>query len=280
VFDEIVSSLTCPHCGEPLAVAGVSLGCANEHVFDVARQGYANLLAGDAKAGTADTAAMVEARSAFQGRGHFGPIEREIARVASGALSGDARGCVVDIGAGTGRYLAGVLDAVPGRFGLALDISKFAMRRAAKAHPRIGAVVCDVWSGLPVRSGAAALLLDVFAPRNAAEFARVLAPGGALVVVTPTDRHLGELVGPLGLLTVDPKKADRLAESLEGRFDLVGSAVTEYPMTLDHADVSAIVAMGPSAHHADAGVLASRIAGLPEPVRVTASVTISVYRPV
>ncbi len=51
-----------------------------------------------------------------------------------------------------------------------------------------------------MRDAVAALVLNVFAPRNGAETTRVLAPGGLLAVVTPTERHLEELVGPLGLL--------------------------------------------------------------------------------
>ena len=39
-----------------------------------------------------------------------------------------------------------------------------------------------------------ALILSVFAPRNPPEMARVLAPGAALVAVTPTTRHLFEQI--------------------------------------------------------------------------------------
>lgn len=279
MLDELVAALVCPYCREPLTLMPGNLRCPNGHHFDIARQGYANLLPGDAQTGTADTAAMVEARDTFLGEAHFAPIERALAEVAVRLLADGPEGCVVDVGAGTGRYLAAVLDAVPGRLGLALDISKFAARRAAKAHPRIAAVVCDAWRPLPVRTASAALVLDVFAPRNAAEFARVLASGGALVVVTPTARHLGELIGPLGMLTVDPLKAERLAEGMADRFTRVESIEVEEPMALDRADVAAVVAMGPSARHSAPGVLASRIADLPEPVEVTVSVTVSVYRP-
>lgn len=278
MLDEIVSALACPQCGEALASAPGALRCANAHVFDIARQGYVNLLPGDAKAGTADTGAMVEARDAFLGSGHFAPIERGIAEVASRLLVEGPGGCVVDVGAGTGRYLARVLDEAPERIGLALDISKFAARRAAKAHPRIGAVVCDAWGRLPVRTGAAALVLDVFAPRNGEEFARVLAPGGALLVVTPTERHLVEIIAPLDLLTVDPRKAERLVGSLASRFSRVDAVELEVPMTLRRSDVAAVAGMGPSARHADQAALAAAVEALPEPVTVTLSVLISEFR--
>ena len=63
-------------------------------------------------------------------------------------------GCVLDLGAGTGWYLARVLDRLPGRSGLALDLSRHALRRAARAHARIGAVAADAWGPLPVRDAA------------------------------------------------------------------------------------------------------------------------------
>src|SRR5919206_373512 len=109
---------------------------------------------------------------------------------------------------------AGVLDRAPDAVGVVLDASRYAARRAARAHPRAMAVVADSWARWPVRDAALDRVLVVFAPRNGAETARVLRPGGRLVVVTPAADHLAELVGPLGLLTVDPAKADRLTAAL------------------------------------------------------------------
>ena len=86
---------------------------------------------------------------------------------------------VLDLGAGTGHHLAGVLDALPGALGIALDTSRPALRHAARAHADIAAVVADVWQALPLADATVDLVLDVFSPRNGAEMARVLKPGGA-----------------------------------------------------------------------------------------------------
>jgi 23S rRNA (guanine745-N1)-methyltransferase len=192
---------------------------------------------------------------------------------------GGAPGCVLEIGAGTGYYLAAVLDALPGRAGLALDASKAALRRAAHAHPRIGAVAADAWRRLPVADGAAAVVLDVFAPRRGAELARVLHPGGQLLVVTPNPGHLAELAGPLGLLSVDPRKEERLAATLGPSFTLLRQRSHDAALSLSRPDVAAVIGMGPSARHADPGALAERIAGLPGHIPVTLSVTLSVFVP-
>ncbi|MFE3224475.1 putative RNA methyltransferase [Nocardia sp. NPDC059228] len=233
-----------------------------------------------------------ESRRAVESRGkaHATPRESAAGRPAtaaenplagpnSAAREGTTGGpALLEIGAGTGYYLAAVLDAVPEGRGVALDVSKAAARRAARAHARGGSVLADAWRGLPVRDGVMGAVVSVFAPRNADEVARVLGDEGRFVVVTPTSRHLGELIEPLGMVSVDAAKADRLAESLGERFDLVGHDAVEYTMELSHEDVANVAAMGPSAFHAAEG-RAEQIAALPDPVPVTASVTISVYRP-
>jgi 23S rRNA (guanine745-N1)-methyltransferase len=302
MLDDALDLLACPHCAGALSRSGGSVTCANGHAFDVARSGYLSLLPGDAKLGSADTAEMVAAREAFLGAGHFEPLAAAVAEEAERALGGRAErgvggraergvggraepalggraerpgvppGCILDLGAGTGWYLARVLDRLPGRIGLALDLSKHALRRAARAHPRIAAVACDAWRPLPVRDSVADLVLSVFAPRNGPEIARVLRPGGALVVTTPTERHLVELVERLGLLTVDERKHERLATALDAHFVLERRKEHEWPLELTPGDVANAVAMGPSARHATRAETGT--AATP----VTASVTISTYR--
>lgn len=273
VLGDLLGFLQCPHCRSGLRAVDATVRCENGHAFDVARQGYLSLLTGSAVP-TGDSAAMVAARAAFLDAGHYEPITLAVCDAAQSALARGPDGCVVDLGAGTGHHLAALLDRTQQRAGIALDSSKYAARRAARAHPRLGAVVCDVWRRLPVRDGAAALVLDVFAPRNPVETRRVLRPGGALIVVTPTPRHLGELVSPLGLLSVDERKQQRLDDQLSTPARAVGC---EYRMALPHDDVAALAAMGPAAWHTAPETLRQRICALPDPVAVTASVTVSTY---
>jgi 23S rRNA (guanine745-N1)-methyltransferase len=277
LIDEVIPCLRCPICGAALTRADAALRCASGHSFDIARQGYVSLLTGGL-APVGDTAAMVAARAGFLAAGHYARLAEAVAGTA-GDLAREA-GCVADVGAGTGYYLAAVLDRTPDRAGLALDASKFAVRRAARAHPRIGAVVADVRAPLPVADGAAAVVLSVFAPRPAGELHRILHPLGRLLVVTPDQDHLGELTGPLGLLAVDPRKDERLTARLGPYFDLAGQDRCRFSLALPHQDVAAAVAMGPSAWHADPAELEARIAALPDPVPVTVSVTMSAFRPV
>jgi 23S rRNA (guanine745-N1)-methyltransferase len=275
VLADVVEYLRCPHCATGLAIEGGLVRCRAGHSFDVARQGYVSLLPGSSRAGSGDSAAMVAAREAFAGAGHLDPLADVL--VDAAARTG-AAGCVVDLGAGTGWQLARVLDALPGRLGIALDVSRPALQRAARAHPRIGAVGCDIWGALPVRTGVAGLVLNVFAPRNGEEIARVMASDGLLAVVTPTPRHLEELTGPLGMLSVDSGKPERLERELGGRLELLSSEEREWRMSLGWGEVEALVMMGPSGVHVDPDELGGRIAALPEPVETGASVSISLWR--
>lgn len=263
---DVLPLLCCPHCSGALTATEVVVGCPAGHGFDVARQGYLNLLPGDARTGTADTADMVQARADVLAAGHFDPVSDAVAAAVPA-------GPVVDVGAGTGHHLARVLDRVDGP-GLALDLSRHAARRAARAHPRIGAGVADAWRPLPVRDAVAGAVLSVFAPRAPAEAARVLAPGGRLVVATPDQDHLRELVSALGLVTVDPRKTKRLAKQLAA-FRKVSREHVRRTLRLTPADVRAVVAMGPSARHLDPAALPQ--VGRVTTVDVTLSVTVAAY---
>ncbi|MDG4822776.1 23S rRNA methyltransferase [Asanoa sp. WMMD1127] len=266
---DVVAHLRCPVCRETLdAPDARTLRCPRGHSFDLARQGYADLSAGRSPH-SGDTAEMVAARDTFLAAGHYAFVSAALTEAAAGA-----RGLVVDVGGGTGAHLATVLDHDPGLIGLVLDASKPALRRAARAHERAGAVRADAWGRLPLADHDTAVLLDVFAPRNGAEFHRVLRPDGRLLVVTPEPDHLSELVTGLGLLRVDPAKEERLAASLDTHFTLLRRRSLRATMRLDRAEVATVVGMGPSAWHRDAATI-----DLPTPVEVTAAVRLDVYRP-
>ena len=233
--------LRCPHCAAPLSRGDHRLTCASGHSFDVARQGYVNLL-GRAAPANADTPAMLDARARFLAAGRYAALADAVASALSGALR------IVEVGAGTGYYLGRALDSLPGAEGLATDVSPAAARRAARAHPRAASIVADTWAGLPLLDDAVDAILCVFAPRNPAEFARVLAPGGRLVVVVPRAHHLGELRADYGLLDVAADKAEALVGSLPG-WRLAALETVERRLELTSDEVADVIAMGPNAFH-------------------------------
>lgn len=269
--------LACPLCGGILRREDTAYRCASGHSFDLARQGYVNLLPGRAHTGTADTPEMLDARQAVLAGPHFTPLVSRVAESVARAAEGHP-GCIVDVGAGSGEYLAAALGQLPGRSGVALDISRHACRRSARVHAAVTSAVCDAWGRLPLRDGVAAAVMSVFAPRNAEEFARVLAAGGAVVIVAPERDHLGELVDALGLVTVDLDKAERLHAKFDPYFELVAEEPYAQRVSLSMAEAAAIVGMGPSARHLEAGELERRLAAFGERIDTMLSVTIQTWR--
>ncbi|SEL56798.1 23S rRNA m(1)G-748 methyltransferase [Blastococcus sp. DSM 46786] len=271
-----VALLACPVCAAPFTAErdGSGLRCATGHAVDRARQGHLTLLPPGRRPPTGDSAEMVADRVAFLSAGHYDGVTTALA---SAVTPGDPH-TLLDLGGGTGHHLARLLDALPGATGVVLDASRYAARRAARAHPRAVAVVGDTWARLPVRDAVVDRALVVFAPRNGPEIARVLRPEGRLVVVTPGRDHLTELVGPLGLLRVDPAKAERLSAALEPHLAREGAERHRRTLLLHHAAVATLVGMGPHARHLTPAALAASLARLPAAVPVTISVDVTSYR--
>lgn len=275
-----LSLLLCPLCRNPLAAADAdgtsSLSCSQGHRYDAARQGYFNLLTGSGTKFQADTADMVQARVDFLAAGHYLPMARELAQlVAAAAPSARA---VLDAGAGTGYYLQALAQDLPDAAAVALDISKFALRRAARALPAAACLVWDVWRPLPLADASVDAVLNVFAPRNAAEFRRVLHRGGVLAVVTPQPEHLLEIRALTGMLDIGDEKESRVTDALAAHFRPELTRHCEYQMQLSAADIRNAALMGPSARHLNPETLDRSLAPITGAVPVTAAFSLQLFR--
>lgn len=272
--------LICPVCGGPLAGDGPALRCSRGHSFDRARAGYYHLLpAGHGRSKIrGDTREMVRARRRFLERGHYEPllrrvqervsreiqgrvsreVEGRVSRETPGRVSRDSQALawrervatILEAGCGEGYYIGGLARAIgaPCCF-IGVDVSKDAVRLAARAHREVCFLVNDVKHRITVADRSVDVLLDVFAPRNPGEFARVVREGGLLLVVIPRDDHLRELRERLPLIGIEPGKRDRTAEQFAGAFRLESEEVVEYRRELGAEEVLDLVGMTPSAWH-------------------------------
>jgi len=257
------TSTLCPHCQQPLELSSQGravLSCPSGHRFDAAKQGYFNFLTGKGTNFIEDSAAMVAARDEFQSRGHYQPLAAAITEAAAPSLTASPLH-LLDAGAGTGYYL-GELIARAERLpveALALDISRYAMRRAAKL-PYTTAVVWDVWRTLPTPDASRDVVLNCFAPHNPVEFRRVLAPGGTCVVVTALPDHLHQVRSELGMLGIGQDKEQQLVERFaQAGLALSASRELRFEMQMDAADLFNLAFMGPAGHHLDAQQLRSTV---------------------
>lgn len=245
------------------------------HSYDVARQGYVSLVGGKGLNHDGDSLEMVRSREAFLAQGYFAPFVEAVTDTVGDVIERSAAQAdepvVLEVGAGTGYYLAHTLDSIDGARGVGLDISVPAAKHLAKSHPRTGAVVADVWERIPLRDASVHAITVVFAPRNPGEFRRVLVDGGEAVILTADRGHLDELREPLGILGVEEGKLERMLEQAKGHLEPVSDAeLIEFPMQLEREAIAAQVGMSPSARHLDPATLAERVAALPERLEVTA----------
>lgn len=278
MLSHIVDILADPNDGTALSGADDFSRLVSEsgHSFDVAKQGYVTLAAGAGLKHKGDDMDMVNARETYLAMGHFAPFVEAVTGAVqdgldSASLAESTPASLLEVGAGTGYYLAHTLDSIAEARGVGLDISPHAAKHLAKCHPRVGAVVADVWERLPIQDESVDAISVVFAPRNPAEFQRVLAPGGQVIVLTPGAGHLDELREPLGILGVEEGKVERMYEQAEGFLEQAADPVDiSFPIELDKASVAAQVGMSPSARHISAGELAERMAALPPTLTATA----------
>ena len=177
--------LICPICGEPLARQDRSFRCPQGHSFDLARQGYVNLLPVQMKRSLhpGDTRDQVLSRRSFLETGSYEPIVRAVCVAAEGFS-----GPVLDVGCGEGYYATQVAAAVNGEL-TGLDISKEAVRCAAAKYKN-AQWICGTAAHLPVADRSVGILMSMFALTVPGEFRRVLREDGVFIQVLAAQDHL------------------------------------------------------------------------------------------
>lgn len=283
MLTDISDVLADPVDGSPLSLdsCGSRLGSASGRQYDIAGSGYATLTIDEVHADRADDDSMVTARETFLSRGHYAPFVEAVTGAVQLALDDagvddDAHPVICEIGAGTGYYLSHTLDDVEGARGVGIDLSVPAAERLTACHPRVGAVVADARHRLPLRDSSVDVVTVVFAPSNPEEFARVLKPGGQVVVLTAEAGHLTELREPLGILDVPEGEAHQVVEQSSDWFEPVGEPeLVEFTMRLDQESIATQTGMSPSARHIPSDLLAERAARLPEHMTLTARATVT-----
>jgi len=249
-----VAPLICPVCAEPLAGDGdhrgdfAALRCPSSHSFDVAREGYINLTAGRPPQHPGDRREQVEARRVFFDGGHYAPLIDALGAFAANHVP--PTGVVLDAGSGEGTYTAALAASGQGTAAFGLDVSKEAVRLAARTYADPRFVVADVTGPIPLAGGSVNLLVNLFAPRNPAEFARLLAPDGWLLVVIPTADHLAGLRARFDLLNIESDKEESVVTQMEAvGLRLVEAVPLAFDLSLDGLALHNLIAMTPNYYH-------------------------------
>jgi 23S rRNA (guanine745-N1)-methyltransferase len=269
--------LTCPHCLMTLDRNTSDYFCHNRHTFPIAREGYVNLL-GRTYAG--DTTPMLAARRRFLDAGYFLPIAKAIAgelvQYAPFHRLATLPSSIIDAGCGEGYYLNYVqrtlattalsIQLVYYGFDSAKAAVKLAARRCRAATFFVG----DITRRWLVSTTSSCAILNIFAPRNYAEAARVLQQHGLFLSVIPTQRHLQEVRALYHLLTIEKQKEARIRAQAKPWFSLVHTQTIEYEQQLTRSAIADAVFMSPSYWHQ------SKASGLVNDEQDMRSITVSV----
>lgn len=236
--------LRCPVCATDLIRNDSSYLCANKHSFDIAKQGYVNLLLSSQRPSAApgDSAEMIADRRAFLEAGHYAPLrDRIIAHLNALQTTLDHPQRILDLGCGEGWYTAAF--AAPSREVYALDIAKPALAIAARRGRDITWCV-GTSKALPFHDASLDVVLNIFCRPHAKETRRVLQREGRLLVVGPAPGHLRELREVL-YEQVHEEESHMLDQLFAEGFALVNSERLSLTLNLSGAAIGQLARMTP-----------------------------------
>lgn len=209
----------CPVCKQPLKLNNRSLVCSNGHSFDIAKQGYVNLLMSNKQGNHGDDKLMVNSRQSFLEKGFYSPMRDKVNEILGTGST------VLDAGCGEGYYtsLFAERNTVYG-----IDVSKEALKKAARKAPNASFAVASIYE-MPFADNSLDVCINIFAPDSQNEYLRVLKNGGRLIAVTPMAEHLMELKN---VIYDNPYKNPYVDPTKNG-FEILSSTNVKYGFSLD-----------------------------------------------
>lgn len=238
----VEQALRCPICAGAFTIEPRSWRCSSGHTFDVAREGYVNLLPVQHKRSRepGDTSQSLMARRAFLDAGHYAPLREALVSMLSG---GEHRSNLLDIGCGEGYYTAALRELATNVVGL--DIAKPAVRMAARRYPGITWIV-GTGARLPMADGAIDIACSLFTPLHPSETVRVLSQDGELILATPADSHLQALRAAL-FERIEPHAPEKFRDAFGPALTCVEQREIRYALHLSAAQLAQLLEMTPYA---------------------------------
>ncbi|MCT2530125.1 methyltransferase domain-containing protein [SAR92 clade bacterium H921] len=247
-----VSIFKCPSCNATLSLNSIepnkTFGCASKHSFDMAKDGYLNLLLAQHRRSRkpGDSDEMIRSRQRFLNAGYYQPLADTV--VSQVLQTGDDQQ-VLDMGCGEGYYLQQLRQASSKLALCGIDISKTAVRLTAKR--KMGAqLAVDSTFNLPLHSDSIDTAISVFSPISVTETARVLRSGGQLIMVGPGARHLAGLTAQIYSQNI-PHRGNNIDNNLE-LFKLKDQLEIADTISVEGTDILDLLKMTPYYWHARA----------------------------
>lgn len=251
--------LICPKCREKLVSDGKSMICPNRHCYDIAKSGYVNLLpAGQAHSKLpGDNKIMVQARRAFLNKGYYSILAEALCKKLMEYAGESCK--ILDAGCGEGYYTSEIANAAEYIASeiVGIDISKSAADYAARRTKSATFAVASVFH-MPIESGSVDILTSLFAPFCGEEFIRVLRPGGVMIMVIPSARHLWQLK----CAVYEKPYLNEIKDTAIEGFELLSRDTVTGEIALDNReDINALFSMTPYFYKTDAAGM-ERLAAL------------------
>jgi 23S rRNA (guanine745-N1)-methyltransferase len=249
------SLLACPMDGLPLMRDQGSWRCPTGHSFDIAKQGYINLLPVQNKRSKdpGDSKEMVLARQQFLSAGYYKPIADAVSDLVNTSVPADGTVSILDAGCGEGYYLRAVTKTRLTNSGSRLhltgvDISKWAVMAAARQNKDAIWIVGSN-ANLPLLRNSQNIILCLFGFPVYQEFNRVLTIDGVLIKVDAGPDHLIEL---REIIYPSIKTANQPEKTPPG-FTLLEQHSIRYTITLSsQTQISRLLTMTPHLYRINA----------------------------
>ncbi|WP_264875238.1 23S rRNA (guanine(745)-N(1))-methyltransferase [Vibrio agarivorans] len=235
-------SYQCPLCHLSLSLTERTYRCANNHSFDLAKEGYVNLMPVQHKRSKdpGDNKEMMQARRRFLEHDYYAPLRDSVAKLCLENNQSD-QPTILDIGCGEGYYTAYIAEKTQAQV-YGLDISKAMIKHAAKRYREVDFTVASS-QRLPFADNTLSTIVRIYAPCQHNELYRTLKDQGIIITVTPAARHLYQL---RELIYSDVRLHDEQPEVIEG-FELESDEKLSYPMHLSGSDAYDLLQMTPFA---------------------------------
>lgn len=187
----MTDNFICPTCKQSLTLENKTLKCENNHCYDLAKQGYVNLLMANQmhSKNPGDTKEMVDSRRRFLGKKHYDIFAQTICELVK--KYAQKASFILDCGCGEGYYTNNYSNVTDADI-VGFDISKSAVKAAAGSYKHINFAVASCFN-IPIKSDVCDLLVNIFSPMAVEEFSRVLKKDGVFIYAIPGKKHLYEL---------------------------------------------------------------------------------------
>lgn len=250
----------CPICQSPIIIHDKTWVCdatfaknAKQHSFDVAKQGYINLLPVQFKKSKnpGDSEPSILARQRFLQQGYYDGLAKGLVEFTKSQLSVNDQMIWLDVGCGEGYYTEQILSLNPKHL-IAMDISKPAVQTTAKRlknAPTPTTCLVATASQMPLADNSVNLISSIFSPILPDEFARLLADNGTVLIAKPLSHHLIQLRQGL-FETVQEHDSDKFIEQMAEKFELKSQREISADITVDREALADLMTMTPYAYRA------------------------------